>query len=405
MGTSKCIIHVTEYMSPDINGKGTDVLNLARIIESILDPKENYIISGKWTPQEKILEEMNEFSIYRISFFQYISSILKLRVISMILLPLIPLILGVATIRFIKQLKLNEGCHEILVFGHHLWGGVAVAFASILTDTPAYLILYGTAGAYGVIFDRLETFFLNLLRRSFRKVFILDDGSNLLYKAISIFGPEVCIIFPQIIPEHAIESESDLRDSRDSQFKIMWLSGFNSAKSPTQAILAFSSFIDLIKKGKYPLNNIKLIMAGDGSLLSECQNLVMKLKLDRQVVFLGRLPPDEGMRYLIRSNLLLITSKSNSNFGRVALEALYLRVPIIATDTGRTKEFLTTHKHALICPNDPQSIGNCILEIFLNPKLARKLACNGRKLVSSKYTREIREEIFKKAFLANSNHE
>ncbi len=407
MGDSMCVVHITEYMSPDINGRGTDVLKLSYIINSVLNSKKNYIISGKWIQEERNCEEINGVSVYRVRLFQHLSGILKTRVVGMVLILSIPLILSVGALRIIRQLKSSEECQKILIFGHHLWGGVAAALLSAITGSPAYLVLYGTARAYGGVFGYIESFFLILLRNSFHRVFVLDNGSNLPRLAMSAFGPDNVVIFPQIVPDHAVTFKPKVSKVKVSNsFRIMWLSGFNSSKSPDQAILGFSYFVNSLKKrGKYNLKNIEFFMAGDGHLLEKCKRLANQAGVDRQVVFLGRVPPQVAMVYLSKSDLLLATSRTNSNFERVVLEASYMGVPIVVTDTGRTRNFLKDHTHALICSNDPKLIGNCILEMFLNPKLRKKLSINARKLINLRYLPQAREEIFKRAFLLSSRHE
>jgi len=399
-----CVVHVTEYMSPELNGKGTDVLNIANIFTNLFNSNLNYIIAGKWDVRENIVESLGKFEIHKVSMFTYMKNLYKKRILGFILIFSIPIFLLLKTIVFVKKLNGSNKCSAIILVGHHLWGGIAANIAAKIMrkNIKSVLVLYGTVGAYGKLFGMVETGVFFLLRLFSDVVFVLDNGSTLPEKACEIFQRDKCVIFPQIVPEHAINVSSDISqlNKTTSKFVIIWLSGFNISKNPEQAILGFYEFLRFLNKKRlfYKIPHLKML--GDGPLLEKCKELVHKLSIESYVSFVGRVPPNIAMRYLTESDLLLATSKNNSNFERVTLEALYLGVPIVVTSTGRTSEFLIPQKHALVCDNDPVSIGEVILTIYLNPKIAKRISYLGKRLVCSKYMLKQREKIFKKRILS-----
>ena len=70
-------------------------------------------------------------------------------------------------------------------------------------------------------------------------------------------------------------------------------------------------------------------MIGDGKLESELKELANTLGIANSIKFLGRI--DRAADYMKAFDLFIMTS-NNEGFGRVLLEAMTARCPIIATD-------------------------------------------------------------------------
>ena len=79
----------------------------------------------------------------------------------------------------------------------------------------------------------------------------------------------------------------------------------------------------------------KLLLIGEGPERSKAENLVNKLKISNDVLFLGN--SSEVTKILCYSDVFLLPSQTES-FGLAALEAMAARTPVISTNTGGLPE-------------------------------------------------------------------
>ena len=79
----------------------------------------------------------------------------------------------------------------------------------------------------------------------------------------------------------------------------------------------------------------KLLLIGEGPERAKAENLVNKLKISDDVLFLGN--SSEVTKVLCYSDIFLLPSQTES-FGLAALEAMAARTPVISTNTGGLPE-------------------------------------------------------------------
>lgn len=76
-------------------------------------------------------------------------------------------------------------------------------------------------------------------------------------------------------------------------------------------------------------------------------------------------------------------------FGLVALEAMAMARPVVATRAGGVPEFVIDREHGLLVPpRDPQALASALLELLADPELARELGRRGRRRVELAHTAE-----------------
>jgi glycosyltransferase involved in cell wall biosynthesis len=83
--------------------------------------------------------------------------------------------------------------------------------------------------------------------------------------------------------------------------------------------------------------NAKLIILGDGQLETELKQLAKALHISNEVVFTGFVP--HGFRFIPAFDVL-ISSSIQEAFGRVLLEAMIAKTPIIATSVNGVPEVI-----------------------------------------------------------------
>ena len=82
---------------------------------------------------------------------------------------------------------------------------------------------------------------------------------------------------------------------------------------------------------------VVLVIAGAGSLLAHLQTEAIRLGVDKQVMWLGQLDPEELVRSYEVAHFFLHTA-AYEGYGLVFAEAAHAGLPIISTDVGVAKE-------------------------------------------------------------------
>jgi colanic acid/amylovoran biosynthesis glycosyltransferase len=118
--------------------------------------------------------------------------------------------------------------------------------------------------------------------------------------------------------------------------------------------------------------------------------LIDDLGLMDEVQLLTKLPQKKVFDLMNRADLLLVSS-IEEGIANVAVEAMALGTPVIATNCGGMEELITHEKEGWIVPiRSPEAIANQIVEfINLNAKELEKLKLAARKKVSVQHSEEL----------------
>lgn len=104
----------------------------------------------------------------------------------------------------------------------------------------------------------------------------------------------------------------------------------------------------------------RLVIVGEGHLKPEIEALAQSLELGDSVFFAGRI--DDGWRIIPAFDIFALTSQTEP-FGRVLLEAMIARVPIVATTTGGIPE-VVGEDYSLCPPGDTAEIAKGIITLY-----------------------------------------
>ena len=103
--------------------------------------------------------------------------------------------------------------------------------------------------------------------------------------------------------------------------------------------------------------NSDLVIVGSGKEYSSLNKLIINFGLENKVKIIKEVSQKDLIEYYQRASMLVISSR-NEGGPRVALEALYLKVPVISTDVGHMNEILPME--LLAKPNDLISLQNLV---------------------------------------------
>jgi len=135
--------------------------------------------------------------------------------------------------------------------------------------------------------------------------------------------------------------------------------------------------------------NSKLVIIGDGQLETELKNQAEKLKIAEDVIFTGFLA--DGYR-LMKAFDVYISSSIQEAFGRVLLEAMLAKLPIIATRVNGVPE-VVGDCGILIDPANPEVLSEKMLTLYQSSKL-KEIGELGYQRVTHHFSLQRFKEIF-----------
>ncbi len=176
-----------------------------------------------------------------------------------------------------------------------------------------------------------------------------------------------------LIP-NAIDLEKSLCKERtlrnENGPNIAFVGRLSAAKDPVTAILGFNV---LLKK----IPHAKLHIIGDGPLRNTIQRLVQQLDIGKSVIIYGARSDVDS--FLQMSDVFWATSPVNNYPSNSLLEALASSLPVVATDTGLTREWIVDKKNGLlISPMNPTELADATEKILTNKELRNFLSTNAR---------------------------
>jgi len=150
---------------------------------------------------------------------------------------------------------------------------------------------------------------------------------------------------------------------------------------------------------KYP--NLYLKIMGDGNEKENLETMVRDLKLENRVEFLGRIPREKTAPYYQEASLFVLPS-FNEGMSNAMLEALAVGLPIVATDTGGTKELVTESENGFIVRmKDSQDIADKIEKFLKDAELGKRMGEASRRKAEDMSWEKVAKkyvEIYKKVY-------
>ncbi|MBE0436035.1 MAG: glycosyltransferase family 4 protein, partial [Methylomicrobium sp.] len=132
--------------------------------------------------------------------------------------------------------------------------------------------------------------------------------------------------------------------------------------------------------------------SGSGEQLNELQNLVKKLGLHDQIVFTGKLNPDQIVQ-LYHSADILLNPTTVDNMPNSLLEAMACGIPIITTDVGGIPYIVKDKETALFTPVDnPALMATQICKLLASSELYNHLREQGLKEVKQYAWNEVKRQ-------------
>jgi glycosyltransferase involved in cell wall biosynthesis len=175
---------------------------------------------------------------------------------------------------------------------------------------------------------------------------------------------------PYCIP-NAIEIDSLPQDINQKYEKQIIFVGRLSKEKGIKSLIRLSEILP---------KNIHLVIVGSGPLENEIKKIA---KDNSNVDFLGYLPKNKVIP-LIRGSFALIQPSLAEGISTTMLEAMACRIPIIASDVGGNKELIINNENGFLVNSESiNEINEKIIELSKNKILVKKFGQKSSELIKN----------------------
>ena len=184
------------------------------------------------------------------------------------------------------------------------------------------------------------------------------------------------IPIPQLRDRRAARAEVTKNFRIDANSKLVAVVG---AIQPNKGHLTFLAAAEQVAK---KVDKVEFLIVGSGFDWYEnfLRQKIKEFQIEARVKLLGWC---EGIFDFLAAIDVLVISSEQESFGLMAIEALAMETPVVATRCGGPEESITDGVTGLLVPvNDPLSMAYAIVRLLQDANLARRLGVSGRNNVS-----------------------
>lgn len=205
-----------------------------------------------------------------------------------------------------------------------------------------------------------------------------------MYKKLSEMGaPEEKLVYNPYGPDESFFNVEPTYEEK----AFLSVGRFVDKKAPYYTILAFSKVLAI-----HP--DALLYMAGDGVLHNACKNLVKYLGIEKNVIFLGVVTPEQFRQRLSTVRAFVqhsITADNGDMEGSpvAIMEAQAAGVPVISTLHAGIPEVVVHGASGwLVKEGDVDGMAQSMLSLLADNQLAEMLGHRGREIIQEKFLME-----------------
>lgn len=166
-------------------------------------------------------------------------------------------------------------------------------------------------------------------------------------------------------------------DVPDSAAMLLWCGRLDPVKGLDHLVDALPA----IRTG----NDVRVVLAGDGSFRSDLEQRVQRLQIADFVRFLGVRNDIPG---LLRESDLFVFPSRTEGLPNALLEAMALAKPIVTTDVPGCRDLIVDKVNGLLVPyGEPAALAEAIRSLLADPNGAAVLGRKARETVAREWTR------------------
>lgn len=289
-----------------------------------------------------------------------------------------------------KLTKIFQTTRPDLVHTHSGKAGILGRLAAYRAKVP--IIIHHIHGpSFGPFQGAVANFIFTAAERYAAKVtdhfFCSADAMTKLYLGAGIGRPEMYTRVISGFDVSAFANPPDRDQTRrqlgiaPDEFTIGVIARLAPLKGHSDLLQAVSRMLPEFPK-------TKVIFVGDGALRSELEIQTRALRLDRNVIFTGLVPPSEVPRYVGAMDCVAHLSQREA-LARALPQALTAGKPIIAYDFDGAEEVCRDNETGFLIRNrDIGAVADRLLQLAKNPELRHQLGQRGKQWVAERFSVE-----------------
>ncbi len=147
-----------------------------------------------------------------------------------------------------------------------------------------------------------------------------------------------------------------------------------------------SYFLEALKEALKEYPAVKAVLAGDGPLRKELEDLSGRLGIAKNVVFIGMLK--DMAPFFAAANLIVLPSTEREGLSVAVLEAMSAGKAVIGSRVGGIPEAVVEGETGLLVPpGDQAALAAAVLSLVRDRERLEKMGRAGRALYEKKFTR------------------
>ena len=163
--------------------------------------------------------------------------------------------------------------------------------------------------------------------------------------------PEVIESIPTGVDAHTFSPEKYNKDKCRKKFHFKETEIVIGIVAVLRQFKRHDLFIEMAKQLiiKYPDKKFKFLIAGDGPGRETIKKLILDCKLSDSIIMLGH--SEQVPELLSALDIFVLSSDSKEGVPQSVMQALFMDVPVVATNSGSTKDLLNGNNFQLVDTN------------------------------------------------------
>jgi len=186
--------------------------------------------------------------------------------------------------------------------------------------------------------------------------------------------------------DHTCEGTKKQLGLRDNDIILGMVGRVCPEKGQMEVLQAFA-----LLKVHFP--ELKLLIVGevkDKKYFLRIEKMIQELALEKDVIFTGR---REKILDVIRSMDILIVASRSESFGRVIIEAMSVKTPVVAVRSGGIPEIIEDESSGFLVPsNKPEDLASVIQPLLQSREKAYSAALKAEKTIRQRFDINIQVE-------------
>ncbi|MBN1377717.1 MAG: glycosyltransferase [Gammaproteobacteria bacterium] len=151
--------------------------------------------------------------------------------------------------------------------------------------------------------------------------------------------------------------------------------------------------IYVLQKIQLQIPDVLLIIAGEGPALQHIKSLAHKLKLDRNILFVGYLSRDHDLLDCYQAGDVFVFASKTETQGLVLLEAMAVGVPVVSIAHLGTKDILSCQRGALVANDNVDDFSTKVIRLLSDQSLRSQLSYEGKQYAAEWSAAQLAEKL------------